>query len=103
MKRLGRNLFGALFILVLASTHLWAQATAQVSGTVRDQSGAILPGVEVTATQADTGIIRSTITNETGYYVLPTLAVGPYRLELALPGYERLSRQSLRICAERSF
>jgi len=66
---------------------LWAQATGQISGTVRDQSGAVLPGVEVTATQTSTGISRSTITNETGAYLMPNVPVGPYKLEAALPGF----------------
>jgi hypothetical protein len=65
----------------------WAQATAQISGTVRDQSGAVLPGVEVTASQTETGISRMTISNETGSYILSNLAVGPYRFEAALPGF----------------
>src|SRR5438874_1552428 len=64
-----------------------AQATAQITGTVRDQSRAVLPGVEVTATQTETGISRSTVTNETGTYVLSNLAIGPYRLEATLPGF----------------
>src|SRR6266513_2465975 len=64
-----------------------AQGTAQISGTVKDQSGAVLPGVEITATQTETGISRNTVSNETGSYVLPNLAVGPYRLEAALPGF----------------
>src|SRR5881397_656461 len=66
---------------------VWAQATAQISGTARDQSGAVLPGVEVTATQTETGIARNTITNEAGLYVLSNLAIGPYRLEATLPGF----------------
>src|SRR5207245_7564408 len=49
--------------------------------------GAVLPGVEITLTQTDTGIARSTVSNETGSYVLPNLPVGPYRLEAALPGF----------------
>jgi hypothetical protein len=64
-----------------------AQSTAQISGTVIDQSGAILPGVDVTATQTATGIARAVVTNETGSYVLTNLPVGPYRLEAALPGF----------------
>src|SRR6266571_2072282 len=67
--------------------YVWAQATAQIAGTVRDQSGAVLPGVEVTVTQSDTGTTRSAVTNETGSYVLPNLPIGPYRLEAALPGF----------------
>jgi hypothetical protein len=43
--------------------------------------------VEITATQTGTGIARNTVTNETGSYVLSNLAVGPYRLEAALPGF----------------
>jgi len=65
----------------------WAQATAQVSGTVKDQSGAVLRGVEVTATQTATGVKRTVLTNETGSYVLSNLPLGPYRLEAALRGF----------------
>src|SRR5262249_20283113 len=76
-----------VFLLVVACGNAWGQATAQVSGTVRDQSGAVLPGAEVTATQTATGVARSAVTNETGFYVLPNLALGPYRLEATLPGF----------------
>src|SRR5438034_9018959 len=76
-----------LFVVALTCGSLWAQATAQISGTVKDQSGAVLPGVEVTATQTDTGVPRSAVTNETGSYVLANLPLGPYRLEAALPGF----------------
>src|SRR6266581_2607896 len=68
-------------------TVLWAQSTAQVSGTVKDQSGAVLPGVEVTITQTATGLARSIVTNETGSYALTNLPVGPYRIEASLPGF----------------
>ena len=67
---------------------LWAQAPAQISGTVKGQTGAVLPGAKVTATQTDTGVAQSTLTNQTGSYVLPMLTIGPYRLEVALPGFQ---------------
>src|SRR5438093_4139731 len=86
MKRTNTVLAG-LVILVLCSTVAWAQVTAQISGTVKDQSGAVLPGVEVTATNTGTGVSRNAVTNETGGYVLPNLPIGPYRLETALPGF----------------
>src|SRR5262245_49293920 len=77
-----------LVLLVCAfSGTVRAQGTAQISGTVKDQSGAVLPGVDVTATQTDTGVVRTTVTNETGSFVLPNVAVGPYRLEASLPGF----------------
>jgi hypothetical protein len=87
VKRVVLTIFAAMFVLVLASGDIWAQATGQISGTVKDQSGAVLPGVELTATQTETGVVRTVITNETGSYVLANLPIGPYRLEAALPGF----------------
>src|SRR4029077_2394651 len=78
---------GLLLVSLFACALAWGQATAQIHGTVRDQSGAVLPGVEITATQTDTGISRTAITDETGSYILPNLAVGPYKLEAALGGF----------------
>jgi hypothetical protein len=77
---------GAL-ILLLTATAAWAQATAQMNGTVRDESGAVLPGVTVTATQVDTGATRTAVTDETGAYLLPNLPTGPYKLQVALSGF----------------
>ena len=64
--------------------------TAEISGTVKDQSGAVLPGVEVTVTQTQTGTTRSAVTNETGSYLLSNLPIGPYRLEAGLPGFRTI-------------
>ena len=54
---------GALILLltVLTAGAAWAQATAQLSGTVRDESGAVLPGVTVTARQTDTSLVRTAV------------------------------------------
>src|SRR5205823_672125 len=95
MKRILCSFLISLFVLALTCTSVWAQATAQISGTVRDQSGAVLPGVEVTATQTDTGISRSTITNETGSYNMPNLVVGSYRLEASLPGFRAFAQTGI--------
>src|SRR5437879_9163611 len=87
MKPILTAFFIGLFGAVMTGNSVWAQATAQISGAVQDQSGAVLPGAEVTATQTDTGVSRMTITNETGHYVLANLPLGPYRLEAGLPGF----------------
>src|SRR6059036_656187 len=87
MGRVAGVVLCGLLVAALSGSSLWGQATAQISGTVKDQSGAVLPGVEVTATQTETGIVRTTVTNETGSYVLSNLALGPYRLEAALTGF----------------
>src|SRR5947207_2526449 len=87
MKRIVFTKLFLSLVLILNSTQVWAQATAQISGTAKDQSGAVLPGVEITATQTSTGIARTAVTNETGSYVLTNLPIGPYKLEASLPGF----------------
>src|SRR5204862_3139577 len=87
MKGIVKSLVLALLVSMFASATVWAQSSAQISGTVKDSTGAVLPGVEVTATQTETGIARSTVSNETGVYVLPNLPLGPYKLEASLTGF----------------
>jgi len=95
MKRVLKYVFGISLIFALGYELAWAQATAQVSGTVTDQSGARLPGAEVTATQTETGLVRSVISNETGSYALPSLPTGPYKLEVSLPGFRTFARTGI--------
>src|SRR6516165_831206 len=88
MKRINPSVLAAVLAFVLTGISVWAQGTtAEISGSVKDPSGAILPGVEVTVTQTATGAKRSAVTNETGNYVLASLPVGPYTLEAGLPGF----------------
>ncbi len=47
----------------------------------------MLPGVTVTATQTDTGVARSTVTDGTGTWIMSNLPTGPYRLEVSLQGF----------------
>src|SRR5262245_54184083 len=87
MKTVVTVMLVTLCLNLVVCSDSWAQATAQISGSVSDQSGAVLPGVEITATQTETGVARTNITNETGRYALPNLPLGPYRLEASLPGF----------------
>jgi len=89
MKRIGVCVLAGLLACVFAGVGVWAQATtAQISGTVKDQTGAVLPSVEITVTQTATGAKRTAVSNETGNYVLASLPLGPYMLEAALPGFK---------------
>lgn len=73
--------------LLLATSFVWAQSTAQISGTVKDQTGAVIAGAQVTVTDTDTGLKRSTMTDTTGAFALPNLPVGPYRLKTVAQGF----------------
>src|SRR4030095_35326 len=93
-----RKIIGAMTVGILVccfTTNIWAQATAQMSGTVRDVIGAVLPGVQVTATRTDTGVSRTTVSNETGFYSLPSLALGPYKVEAALSGFKTFTQTGI--------
>jgi len=94
-RRLGRVCGTALVAMLIACGSAWAQATATISGTVRDQSGGVLPGVTITVTQQDTGLTRTTVSNETGSYVLPNLPLGPYRLEAMLQGFATFAQMGI--------
>ena len=62
----------------MTSTSLAQTATGQITGTVRDTSGAVMPGVKVAVTNEQTGLTRQTITGATGEFVIPLLPVGVY-------------------------
>ena len=78
---------------LLTAGAAWAQATAQLSGTVRDESGAVLPGVTVTVAN-DTGLVRTAVTDENGGYLLTNLPIGPYQLEVSLQGFRPTGRRA---------
>jgi len=86
-----------LFAVLLAAGAALAQggSTAQISGTVTDESGGVLPGADVTATQTETGVTRTVITDTDGAYVLSNLPLGPYRLEVKLSGFRTYSRTGI--------
>jgi hypothetical protein len=82
-----KRILVAFLISLFACAAAWAQGTAQINGVVKDQSGAVLPGVEINATQTATGAKRTVVSDETGSYTLTNLPIGPYMLEAGLPGF----------------
>ena len=59
------------------------------------RSGAVLPGVDVTAMQTDTGFRRSAVTDANGLFVLSNLPIGPYRLEAMLSGFRSFQQTGI--------
>jgi hypothetical protein len=97
MRRAFRRLFSGLVVMLLATGTAAAQvgSTAQITGTVTDSSNAVLPGVDVTAVQTDTGFKRSVVTDAEGAYTLSNLPIGPYRLEVMLSGFRAFQRTGI--------
>src|ERR1044071_513424 len=86
----GRTLFALVGVSLFFATAAWPQAsTGIVSGTVRDQSGGIIPNALVVLTSIATHISSTTRTNEAGLYFFPGVVIGEYRLSVEFPGMER--------------
>src|SRR6187401_594885 len=92
-----RTLAAAVFAtVVFAPSAAYAQAT--LSGTVRDSSGAVLPGVTVEASSpALIEKTRSTVTDGTGQYRLIDLRPGSYSLVFTLPGFNTVKRDNIEL------
>src|SRR5215472_10979706 len=71
----------------LSAASAWAQAVSQIQGIVSDATGAAIPGAEVKATQTDTSFTRAVTSGADGVYVLQSLPIGPYRIEVSKQGF----------------
>src|SRR5688572_26180834 len=81
---------------LLMSTSAFAQS-GTITGTVSDVTGAVLPGVSVTATNTETGSNYETLSTETGNYTLSGMPAGAYQMTVELPGFKRYVRQGITV------
>ena len=68
---------------------------AQVTGVIKDASGAVLPGVTITANNVGTNLVRSMISNESGVYTIFGLSIGTYEISAELPGFQKQVRPNV--------
>ena len=91
--------FTPLFLVaasLLIAGPLYAQlGTGTISGTVFDQSGAVLPGANITVTNGGTGFVRSTVSSETGDYNLRGLLPATYELTVELGGFRKFVQPAI--------
>ena len=92
-----RSVLLAILITGAGASVLHAQLTAQLTGTVRDPSGAVVPGVDVTLINEGTGIKWEAKTNQVGTYTVPLLQPGNYRMEVKAQGFKAISRSGIRL------
>src|SRR5579862_9148168 len=89
---------GIVLSLHCTASRLSAQvASGTIVGTAHDSSGAILPGVMITAKNAETGVTRTVISGEVGGYTFPALPVGTYDLEASLSGFRTEVRKGITV------
>src|SRR5581483_460667 len=78
----------ALSLLLLTSQGRAQGTTATVSGVVKDQSGAVLPGATITVTHLDTGLARTAVTGTKGEFRVINLPPGAYQVQAELSGFQ---------------
>src|SRR6267142_5474847 len=93
--------------LVLAATLMVSLATnvfgqgfqGGLRGSIKD-SGGVIPGVEVTLTNQQTNLKRSTVTNERGEYAFANVDPGTYAVKAILQGYKAVDRGDIRVATQ---
>src|SRR5438128_3752795 len=79
----------AVLLSIVLSAGTFAQTiNATLGGTVSDSSGALIPGVTITATNTATGVVSSVLTNEAGAYQFASLQSGLYKVSAELAGFK---------------
>jgi hypothetical protein len=93
-----RFVIAATLVCLTLSTHVFAQSSnAVLSGSVSDAAGALIPGVTVTATNRETGVVSTVLSNESGTYNIPSLLPGVYTVSAELPGFQTRTFTDVRL------
>jgi hypothetical protein len=82
-------------LLVLFSSLALSQDTATLTGTIRDNTGAVIPGAAVALKNTGTGIVHQLTTNSAGEYVGAALPPGQYNLTVKVPGFRTYQAQGV--------
>src|SRR5947199_2735446 len=86
-------------VALLASTASFSPLlfgqTAQITGTVTDSSSAVITGAGITVTNVDTGTTRKALSNDEGYYTLPFLQPGKYKMTAQRDGFRPVIHDNL--------
>ena len=74
--------------------------TAQLTGTVTDSSGSLIPGARVVATNVDTAVARESVTNDSGNYLITALLPGIYRVTAEKSGFKQVVRDRVTLAVD---
>jgi hypothetical protein len=93
------NAIRVVLLASFASTALAQFDSGQIAGFVRDPSQSVIPGASITVTNEGNGQKHRTITNSSGYYVVPNLFVGSYSVEVETTGFKKSVQSGIQLSA----
>ena len=91
-----------LFLIasLVTSSSLYAQTgLATLTGTITDQTGAVVPNVPVKAVHVDTGTVLSGVTSATGNYSISQMPIGRYQVTVEATGFKTFRREGVNLAA----
>src|SRR5262245_17948643 len=86
-----------LSLLACAAAAPAFSQTAQVTGRIGDQSGAVVPGAQITLTNTATGINREAASNDEGYFTIPLVQPGEYRIAVKKGGFKPVIQSGVKL------
>ena len=92
MRRLSHLLATVILVAGSAAPAFAQRTTATLRGSVTDVTGSVLPGTTITATNTETGLVRTTVANASGVYFIAELPIGRYTVAAELAGFKVASR-----------
>src|SRR5688572_23426996 len=92
----------ACSLLISAPWSIAQLNTATISGSVADQTGAVVPGVSIVIKNTQTGVARELLTNEAGRYSAEALPVGAYEVTASLAGFQTVVRSGIELTVGRT-
>ena len=95
------GLASLMAVLLLATIPAYSQFGSAIEGTVTDASGALIPSVEVTLTNIDTGVAQNAHTNGTGFYRFSNLPPARYKVQAAMSGLQTTIKDRIDLVANR--
>lgn len=94
--RVHKSVLVAVLVLLVSSV-LAQDPRGTLLGRVTDATGAVMPGVEVRATNVQTGVSFTSVTNDRGNYNIPFLYPAVYKVEAQMPGFKAYVRENVQI------
>src|SRR5688572_30600890 len=97
VTRLALRLTVAVGLLAIPTTAAAQAVTGTLLGNITDSSGGAVPGATITATETETGVGRTAISNESGHYIFASLVNGRYTVTAELQGFKKVVRENVKV------
>src|SRR5207253_11413582 len=92
------QIFGFIALGLVLAVSTFAQVdTGAVSGTVKDTSGGVIPGVKVIIANEDTGLSESTTSSIAGEYVISPVKIGRYSVTAEMKGFQKVQQKNVTV------